>query len=145
MRLDTNRTTHRAILVCEEKEPIKLTALGFSAEFYAASQFEVEAEFSFSAGYPPILTGPMEDSDPGAPPEIVIKHLRVVKDVQFDSEDEVPVARSILAPDDLALVAPGLSIIVRRGRDIRDLFSTREISLFEDELLARALSKDTDD
>jgi hypothetical protein len=140
MKLDTNKRTHRAVLVVEET---KVT--GFGGDFFNSCQFEVEAEFSYSPGFPPILTGPMENADSGCPPEINILSLRPLKDVEFNSEDTVPVSTDVLAPGDLTVDEPGLVLTARAGRNILNFFSTREIGLFEDELLARALSKDTDD
>lgn len=80
-----------------------------------ASDFEVEVEFTYTAGYPAVLSGPMDDADPGAPDEVEIRHILTEANVHFEGELG--------------------SLIVRRGVDLLPLFSNREVTAMEDRLI----------
>lgn len=139
MNLDTNRRTHKTVLAVEEKT-VKLVAAGCEFEAVNAAQFEVEAEFTYLPAIAPILTGPWEDADPGAAAEIDIQHLLVVKDTAFDCDEMVPDTVG-----GVEVYQPGITLTIKRGRDVLNLFSLEEIEALEGEILQRALTGDTDD
>lgn len=119
------RSTETATVVMESLT-IRILADGQEFEATSASEFELEAAFTYLPAIPPVLTGPWEDADPGAAPEIEITALRVVKDTRFDC--------------DVGMDQPPLALIAGAGRDLLKNFSPAELEAIEDDLLGRAIT-----
>lgn len=99
--------------------------LADGVEFIAQFDFEVEAEFTFAKGWPPITSGPMEDSDPGAPDDIEFISIKPLKRVDLIDGNTWDVE------------APGIGVYISAGCNILDRFTAHQIEAMEDELLAR--------
>ncbi len=98
---------------------IKINGAGCEFDSLATGPELIAVEFTYYAGQTPVLTGPWENADPGAPPEIEIVKITAICQMLFMSGDGA--VRTTLPAD----------------HDITALFTPAQIEAFEDQLLTR--------
>lgn len=106
----------RAIIIGELAVKVRSADLA-SAEFDTAiaSDFEVEVEFTYTPGHPGNLSGHWDMAEEPIPDDLTIHAIKASVNVRFEGDH--------------------VSTIVRRGSDLKPMFTSREITAIEDQLI----------
>jgi hypothetical protein len=123
-------TKHAASVRIEELTlNITLPGGGEVFDTVTAADFLVWVDFTRDPGYPPILTGPMEDADPGAPDEFHITRITALAPIEFMGSYS-----TATDPSDLSEY---VALRIPLDHDIKTLFNEQQSQAIEDELMVR--------
>lgn len=132
------RTNHSTSVQVEELTlDVRLKHDGPVFDTVTASDFAIWVNFTYLPGFPPILTGPMEDADPGAPDTVHINRITAVGKIEFMGNYSVATD-----PKDLSEY---VALTIPMEHDIKNMFDQKQYQRIEDELLARYLNGDFND
>lgn len=131
-------TKHQGRVTIEELTlDVRLKHDGPVFDTVTASDFMVWVEFTRNPGYPAVLTGPMEDADPGAPDEFHITRITALAPIEFMGSYSSATDRSDLR-EYVALRIP-------LDHDITTMFDEAQSQAIEDELMARFIKGEFND
>jgi len=102
-----------------------------------ASDFLVWVDFTRNPGYPPVLTGPMEDADPGAPDEFHITRITALAPIEFMG--------SYSTATDPADLSKYVALRIPLDHDIKNMFDEPQAQAIEDELMVRFIKGEFND